>query len=157
MSLGRGEVDQPALAENEHAVPIDDELLHELTHFARRPLRDAREGIEIELDVEVSGVADHRAILHAAEMLLANHMDVAGEGAEDVTDRNRFLHRHHPKAIHHGFERLQWIDLGYDDVRAGAARARGNTAAAPAVAGDDEDRAGEEHVRRANDAVDRRL
>ena len=49
------------------------------------------------------------------------------------------------------------IDLGDDHLRAETARARRDAAADPAVAGDDELLAGEQDVRRADDAVDRRL
>ena len=67
------------------------------------------------------------------------------------------LHRQHLEAVHHCLERLHRIDLGNDHVRAHALGASGETAAAPAVAGDHELAPGEQLVRRANDAVDRRL
>ena len=82
---------------------------------------------------------------------------VAGRGAEDVADLGGLRHRHHLVAVHHGLERAERIDLGDDHVRAVPVRARGDAAADPAVAGDDELLAGEEDVRRADDPVDRRL
>ena len=97
------------------------------------------------------------AVLHRLEMLAANDADVAGHRAEDVADLGGLLHRHHPEAVHHRFQRPQRIDLGDDDLRAHAARALRQTPAAPAVAGDHEVLPGEQLVRRAQDAVERAL
>ena len=69
----------------------------------------------------------------------------------------RLGHRHHVEAVHGGLERAQRIHLGDDHASAHAARAAGEPAAAPAVAADDEHAAGQQHVGRADDAVERRL
>ncbi len=58
------------------------------------------------------------SVLHAFEMVLVNHIDISGERAEDVAERCRFGHGHHPKPIHHRFEGRQRIDLGHNDVGA---------------------------------------
>ena len=91
------------------------------------------------------------------EVLLGEHVLVAGDGAEDVADFGGFVHAHHAEAVHDRFERLGRIDFGDDDFGARAAGARGEAASAPAVAGDDELRSGEQEVGGADDAVDRRL
>ena len=65
-----------------------------------------------------------------------------------------FVHAHHAEAVHHGFDRLRRIDFGDDDLSAQTARAAGQSAATPAVAGDDELRARQQEVGGANDAVD---
>src|SRR6185369_5505399 len=51
----------------------------------------------------------------------------------------------------------QRVDLADDDLAAGAAGARGDPSAGPAVAEDDDDAAGEQRVGGAQDAVERRL
>ena len=86
-----------------------------------------------------------------------DHVLVAGRGAEDVADLGGLGHRHHLEALHQRLERRHRIDLGDDHVRAQAACAHRDAAPDPAVAGDDEALAGEQHVRRADDPVDRRL
>ena len=61
------------------------------------------------------------------------------------------------EAVHHGLDRLHRVDLG-DDTFAPMPLARIATPRpTPAVAGDDEELAGEEHVGRADDAVERGL
>ena len=71
--------------------------------------------------------------------------------------RGRRRHRQHLEAVHDRLERAHRVDLGDDHVRAHPARAHRHAAADPAVAGDDEGLAREQHVRRADDPVDRRL
>ncbi len=136
MSFGRREVDQPALAQHEHALPADDVLLDELPHLARRDdpraLRAPVRSISTLKCPELQTIAPS---FIARKCSLPDHVHVAGERAEDVADRRRVRHRHHAEAVHRRLERLERIDLGDDDVGAGAARARCDAAAAPAVAG----------------------
>ena len=65
--------------------------------------------------------------------------------------------RHHAVAVHDGLERAQRIDLADDDVGAHSLSAHRDASAAPTVAGHDQRAAGEQAVRRADDAVERRL
>ena len=74
----------------------------------------------------------------AAKCCLRDDVLVAGDGAEEVADLGGFSHRHHTEAVHDRFERVQRVHFGDNDLRAHAARAHGQAAAAPAVAGDDE-------------------
>src|SRR5579863_185918 len=87
-------------------------------------------------------------------MLFHEHALVAGDGGDDVADFRGFGHGHDAEAIHDGFERFGGIDFGDDDFGARATGAAGKSAAAPAVAGDDEFRSSEQEVGGADDAVD---
>ena len=110
---------------------------HERPH---RPAFDRHllEGGDVDLDVEVTRVADDRAVFHEFEMLLGEHVLVAGHGAENVAKLGGFFHRHHAETVHHGFESFRRIDFGDDDFSAIATRTAGESPAAPSVAGDDE-------------------
>ncbi len=44
---------------------------------------------EINFHVEVAGIGDDRAVLHLVEMFLADDMNVAGHGDENIADRAR--------------------------------------------------------------------
>ena len=66
-------------------------------------------------------------------------------------------HRQHLEAVHRRLERAEGVDLGHDHVGTHAAGPRRDAAPDPAVAGDDEALAREQHVRRADDPVDRGL
>ena len=102
-------------------------------------------------------VGEDRAVLHALHVLRAEDALVAGGGHEDVADLGGTLHGQHLEAVHDGLDRLHRIDLGDDHVGAHSTRAIGDTAAAPAIAGDDELATREQLVRGADDPVDRRL
>jgi hypothetical protein len=78
-------------------------------------------------------------------------------GDKEIADPGGFGHRHHPVAVHHGFQGGHRVDLGDDDIGTHAARAAGQPAPAPTVAGDDEVLACQQHVGGAHDAVDGRL
>ena len=135
---------------------LERELLDELA--APRASRGQRpERRDVDLDVEVARVGEDRAVLHALHVLAADDALVAGRGHEDVADLGRLRHRQHLEAVHDGLERLQRVDLGDDHVRAHAlaraSRRRGRTSRSRRR----RTSSGEQHVRRADDAVDRRL
>ena len=132
------------------------ELLDEVPGLPRRDGERLQRG-DVDLDVEVPGVADDRAVLHHGEVIVGDHVLVAGGGAEDVTDRRGLRHRHHLVPVHEGFERPHRIDLGDDDVRTEAACAQRDATPDPTVSGDDEPLPGQQHVRRTDDPVDRGL
>ena len=53
----------------------------------------------------------------AAKCSLANDVDVASDGAEDVAHFGGVFHRHDMKSIHRRFQSAQRIDLSDDDLR----------------------------------------
>ena len=157
MALGGCEVHEPAVRDQvEPPSVLELELVHELS---QRPGlgRQGTQRRDLDLDVEVPRVREHRAVLHPLDVLAGDDRLVAGRRHEDVPDLGRALHRQHLEPVHRGLERPERIDLGDDHVRAHALRPHGDAAATPAVAGDDELPAGEEDVRRTDDPVDRRL
>ena len=84
-------------------------------------------------------------------------MSVARHRDEDVSGARRLAHGHDAEAVHDGFDRLDRIDLRDYDVRAEAPRAHRQAFAAPAVADHHKAPARQQYVRRAYDAVNRRL
>src|SRR5882672_2425896 len=112
---------------------------------------------DVNLDVEVPGVAHNRSALHFLEMLGANHAFVPGHGDENVAFFHRFRHRHNAEAVHDRFNALDRVNFGDDDVRAEALRTHGHAAPAPTVTGDHDFEAREQHIGGANDAVNRGL
>src|SRR6266478_9107897 len=108
---------------------------------------------DIDLDVEVAGVADDSAALHVFEVFAANDALVAGHGDVNVALFNCFGHGHDAETVHGGFDALHRIDFGDDDIGAESFGAHGDAAAAPAVTSDDNFEAGEQNVGGANHAV----
>src|SRR5205814_4819065 len=132
------------------------ELLDELARLSR-PRGELAKCRNFDLDVEMARVGQDRAVLHSLHVLAGDDGLVARGGAEDVTGLDRLAHRLHREAVHRRLERAQRIDLGDDHVRAHPTCAEGDPLAYPTVTADDESRTGEQHVRGADDSVDRRL
>ena len=90
-------------------------------------------------------------------MLAADDVAAAGGGDEDVALRGGFLHRRDFEAFHRGLQGVDGIDFGDDHAGAVAPHAVGTALADVAIAGDDDDLAGDHHVGRPLDAVGQRL
>ncbi len=71
----------------------------------------------------MTGIGDNGAVFHHLKVMLVKHVDIAGEGDENIADLGCFIHRHDPETIHHCFQSCQGVDLGHDDLCAHAARA----------------------------------
>ena len=157
MTLSRGQVHQPAVGQDADLAPVVQLVLFD--EFTRLGLaaRDTPNRFQIQLVVEMSRIADDRAVLHQLEVLFANDVVVAGDRYEDVADPCRVADRHHPVAVHDRLDRLARIDFRDDDVRAHAGGPRRDAASAPAVPDHDQRAAREQHVRGTNDSVERRL
>src|SRR5437879_4353023 len=157
MAFGGGEVHKAAFAQQvDFAAILEFVFIHKGTNFTLAA-GELLEGGDVNLDIEVAGVAHNRPALHFFEMLGANHALVAGYGDENVAFLHRFGHRHDAEAVHYGFNALHGIDFGDDDVRPQSFCAHSHAAATPAVAGDDDFEACEQDVGGANDAVNRGL
>ncbi len=156
MPLGRREVDQAAIRQHEHALALQAPLLHELPH-RRRALGDLLQGVQVDLDVEVSGIRDDRPVLHCPHVFEPDDVNVARQRHEQVADARCFGHRDHPVAIHLGLERLQRVDLRDQHVRPGAAHPHGEPAPTPPVPRHHHRAPCDQEVRRPQDAVERGL
>ena len=87
VAVGGGEVDQAAFAEDVEPSAVGlDVFVDEFADLVDVGFGHFREVVEGEFDVEVAGVADHRAVLHDGEVLAADDVDVAGDGDEKVAD-----------------------------------------------------------------------
>ncbi len=155
VAVGGGEVDEAAFAEDHDGVAAGDGVaVDELAQAFLRLLGHLGERDEVEFDVEVAGVADESAVFHDFEMLATDHVDVAGDGDEDVADRGGFFHGHDLETVHDGFDGFDGVDFGDDDMTAEAAGAGGDAFAAVTVAGDDDGFSGDEVIGGADDAVE---
>src|SRR5260221_1210723 len=157
VAFGRGEVDETAFGDEVHlAAVLHEEFVHQRTNFSLAG-RERFERGNFNFHVEVAGVANDGTALHHFEVLAADDVFISGDSDEYVAFFGRVRHWHHAETIHHGFDALDGIDFGDDDVGAESLGAHGSTTAAPAVAGDDNLEAGDEHIGGANDAVERGL
>jgi len=154
VSFGSGEVDESSFGEEEDAfVVFEGEFIDVIADLAAGFLGHFFQADQVEFDVEMSAVADDGAVFHFAEVFGSDDVFVAGEGDKEVADFSGLGHGHDEEAVHGGFEGLDFIDFGDDDVGAHTVGAHGAASAAPAVTGDDDAFAGEEEIGGADDAV----
>src|SRR5467141_2422995 len=147
MAFGGGEVHKAAYAQQvDFAAILEFVFIHKGTNFTLAA-GELLEGGDVNLDIEVAGVAHNRAALHFFEMLGANHALVSGHSDENIAFLHRFRHRHHAEAVHHCFNTLHWVDFGDDDIRSQSFCAHGYAASAPAVTRDHNFEASKQHVR----------
>ena len=154
MALGAGEVHQAALGQDDDLAAVFEGVL-----VNQRLELDLGDGVllephEVDLAVEVTGVAQDGAVLHVLEGGGVDDLAVAGDGHPDVGDLGGLGGGHDLVALHVGLERLEGVDLADNDVHAHALGAQGQAAAAVAVAADDHGAAAEQAVGGADDAVE---
>ncbi len=156
MAFRRRQVDEPTVGEHEDALPAQPPFIHKLADPGGA-LRHLFQAVQIDLDIEVARVGEHRAVLHGAHVLRAEDVRVPRQRHEDVADRCGLRHRHHPIAVHVRFECLERVDFRDDHVRARSTRPQREAAAAPAVPRHHDGAPGDEQVRGPQNAVERRL
>ena len=115
------------------------------------------EPVDVDLGIEVAGIAEDGAILHVLERRRVNDLAVAGNRDPHVGEASGFGGGHDAVAFHVGLESLERVDLADDDVHAHALGAQRQATAAVAVTGDDDRAAAEQAVGGAHDAVERGL
>ena len=92
---------------------------------ARRASAAARKRVEVDLDVEVAGVGEDRAVLHALEVLGAEHGAAAPVTVMKTSPRSAACERRQDlEALHPRLERADRVDLADDHARAEAVRAQ---------------------------------
>ena len=157
MSLGGRQINKTSFCEQVNFAAIPQLIfVHERAHFALAAGHLFQRG-DVNLHVEVAGVANNRPALHLFEMLAADHALVSRHGNVNVALLHRFSHGHNSEPVHYSFDALYRVDFRNDDVRAEALGAHGHAAPAPAVTGNDYLQASKQNVRRANNTVNRGL
>src|SRR6185369_6607616 len=158
MSLGSSEIDQTTFAKHDDspATRLNLVLLDKRTH-RYRVARHLAQRNEIELEIEVTTVANDRAVFHFREMFTVDHVTIASHRNEDVANRSSFADRHDAESVHHRLDRFDRIDFGHNNIRAHTASPHCAALAAPAVTDNYDRAAGQKNVRRTNDAIERRL
>ena len=106
------------------------------------------EPFDIDLDIEVSGIREDGAVLKDFEVLFRDNRRVSCCRDKDITDFGGFVHCHHIVAVHVGFKRTSWVNLGYDYLCSETVSHLCETATAVSVSGDDKPFAADERVRR---------
>ena len=111
------------------------------------------EGGDIDLVVEVTDVADDRLILHLHQVLVANHLVVAGGGHEDVHLLDHIFEADDAVALHGGLQGADRIHFRNADGGTETTQGLGRTLTHIAIADHQGLLAGHHHIGGALDAV----
>ena len=79
------------------------------------------------------GVRKNRAVLHLLHMFHANHMEIAGDGDENIPECGGIFHLHHAETVHTGLECAERIDFCHNNIRTETVCAHGAAFAAAPV------------------------
>src|SRR5699024_9650329 len=131
VSLCGSQVDQTPLGQQEKASAVREYVFVGLFTYTPIDLdRHAAQGVQVDLQIEVTGVGKDHAVTHPGQMLGTDHVAVAGDGDEHVADGGRFLHGGDGVALHDSVQGLDRVDLGHDHARTHTAGALGQSATA---------------------------
>ena len=157
MPFGRHKIDQPPVCQQVETAPVlEHEFLNERS-WLRRGNSLFAQGRKVNLDIEVTRVRDQCTVFHLLEVLSTQDLLPTRGSAEDVSQRCRLLGRHHAKTVHRSLKGPQRIDLEHDHMCAHASGALGDSTPAPAIPNHDKVTTGQQYVRGAQNAIDRRL
>jgi len=152
---GTAQVHQAAFGQQQDAVAAGE---HDVIHLGLDVVPFVLlQGSHVDLIVEVADVAHDRLILHLDQMLVADHLEVAGGGDEDVHILHHVVEAHDAVALHRRLQGADRIDLGDHHGGAEAPQRLGRTLAHIAVAHDQGHLAGHHHIGGALDAVHERF
>ena len=155
VSLGRCQVDQPALSQQVDAPAVRQrELVHVLAHAFAFADGHLPQPVDVDFHVEMAGIGQDRAVFHLHHVLGPDDVVVAGERAEQVPFLGGFDHRHHAVAVHCRLQGADRVDLRDDHVGAHPLGTHGEALATPAVPRYNDLLSGQQNVRGADDAVD---
>jgi len=111
----------------------------------------------IDLNVEVTNVADNGVLTHGLEVLANEDVTAAGGGDEDLTLRSGVLHGDDLVTGHGGLEGVDGVDLSNENAGTHGVEGVGATLADITETGDNGDLAGNHDIGGTLDAVDERL
>ena len=158
MALAGGQVDDPPRRQKVQPPAVGQQVaLDQRPDVAHAPGGQRAQLVEVDLDVEVSGVGQQRPVLHPFEMLLSQHATRAGDRHEHITTLGGGQSGHHLVARHPGLQCAQGIHFADDHRRPGASGALGDSLARPAVADHDQRVPRKQHVAGPHDPVEGRL
>src|SRR3954466_4004160 len=152
---GVAEVEQATLRQHQDRVTVAEHPLVDLRlDVVAAYARELREPGHVDLVVEVTDVADDRALLHPLHVGGGDDVEVAGRRDEDVGGLDHVFEGRDLVSVHGRLQRADRVDLGDDDTSTLPAERLCAALADVAIAADDGDLAADQDVGGAVDAVD---
>ena len=111
----------------------------------------------VNLDIEVTNVADNGVVGHSLEVLASENVTAASGGDEDLTDLGGLLHGGDLVTGHSGLEGVDGVNLGNEDASTHAGEGHGATLTDITETGNDSDLASNHDIGSTLDTVDKGL
>lgn len=157
VASGAAKVDKATLSKEDDVAAV---LHEEAVNLGLDVLDGSSVGLEprdVDLDIEVTNVADDGIVGHGLEVLADENVTAAGSGDEDLTKRSSLLHGGDLVTGHGSLEGVDGIDLSDDDAGTHAGEGHGAALADITETGDDSNLASNHDIGGALDTVDEGL
>lgn len=135
---GTAKVNQTALGEQDDVLAVQ-EVAVNLGLDVLDGLSVGLEPGNVDLNVEVTNVADDGVVAHGLEVATNQDVTAASGGDEDLTDGSSLLHGDDLEALDGGLEGVDGVNLGNEDAGTHGVESLGATLADITVTGDDTD------------------
>lgn len=112
---------------------------------------------DIQLNIEVTNVADNRIILHGSKVLATDDVTAAGGGDEDVALLDSILHGGDFITLHGGLKSVDGVDLSDEDTGTHTPEGSGGSLADITISGNDGNLSGNHNISGTLDSVDQGL
>ena len=153
---GTAQVDETTLGEKDDVLAVE-EVTVDLGLDVLDGLSVGLQPGNVDLNVEVTNVADDGVVAHGLEVTANQDVTAASGGDEDLTNLGSLLHGGDLVALDGGLESVDGVDLGDDDAGTHGGQGRGTTLTDITVTGDDTDLTGDHDIGGTLDTVDEGL
>lgn len=157
VTSGAAKVDETTLGQEDEVTAVWHQETVNLGLDADTLLGVLLEPGNVDLNVEVTDVADDGVLRHNLKVLPDKNVPAAGGGNEDLTDRGSLLHSGDLEARDGGLESVDGVNLSDEDAGTHGVEGLGTTLANVTETGDDGNLACNHDVGGTLDAVDERL
>jgi len=150
-------VDETTLSKEDDVTAVGHE---ETVNLGLDVLDRAGVGLEpsnVNLDIEVTNVADDGVVGHSLEVLASEDITATGGGDEDLTDLGGLLHGGDLVTGHSSLESVDGVNLGNEDAGTHAVEGHGATLTDITETGNDGDLASNHDIGSTLDTVDKGL
>ena len=156
VTSGTAKVDQTALSEQDDVLAVQEVTVNLGLDVLDR-LSVGLEPSNVDLNVEVTNVADNGVVAHGLEVTANKDVTAASGGDEDLTNGSSLLHGGDLITLDGSLEGVDGINLGNEDASTHRVEGLGATLADITVTGNNGDLTSDHHIGGTLDTVDERL
>lgn len=157
VSGGTAEVDKATLSEEDDVAAVLHEEAVDLWLDVLDGLGVLLQPRDVNLDIEVTNVADDGVVWHGLKVLADENVTASGGSDKDLSLGSSLLHWHNLEARDGGLESVNRVNLGNDDTGTHGVESHGATLSDITETGDDSDLSGDHDIGGTLDTIDKGL